>query len=306
MRLLSTREARPSSTTGETEGVKAEAPAASIVKPPTKTARRRKRAWSSSERRSWLQAMASRIVCRRAGTSRGPPVKSSSRCSSPASSAVGGSIRLRAAASSMASGSPSSRWQICATAAASSSVSVKSSRAARARATNRRTAGVSISTEREGSRARSGSASDGTTRLCSPLRCSTARLVVSIASCGQMASNSVTSGAASSTCSKLSKISRERLSRRNARSPTVRGRSPVSRTPSAPAIVAPTRAGSWTGARGTNQTPSGKSGCHCLGKRDGQTRLADATGTSQGQEPDTVSQYRRRRSELTRAADQGR
>ena len=68
----------------------------------------------------------SRSVCWRAGRSRAPPVSSGSRRSRRASIACGGSSRIRAAASSIASGRPSRRWQISATAGAFSSVTAKS------------------------------------------------------------------------------------------------------------------------------------------------------------------------------------
>ena len=93
----------------------ATASAASIVQPPGKTASRRKTVCSSGESRSWLQAIVSRIVCCRAGRVRAPPVSSGKRGSSRVSSAAGGSTLTRAAASSMASGKPSSRAQISAT-----------------------------------------------------------------------------------------------------------------------------------------------------------------------------------------------
>ena len=84
--------------------------------------------------RSWLQAMASRIVCCRCGRSRPPPVSSGSRWSSRASSADGERTLTRAAASSMASGRPSRRRQIAATAWAFCSVTAKSGLTACARA----------------------------------------------------------------------------------------------------------------------------------------------------------------------------
>ncbi len=147
---------------------------------------------------------------------------------------------------------------LAATAAAFSAVRAKSSRAARARSTKRRTAGVSPSSPRGGRRASSGRARGGTAKPCSPERRSTARLVARTARRGQAARRSVTSGAASSTCSQLSRSSSACRSRRNARSPATSGRPPASRTPSTPATAEATRAGSRTGARGTNQTPSGK------------------------------------------------
>ena len=66
--------------------------------------------------------MAARSVRCRAGRSRAPPVSTPSRRPSRSSSARGGSSLIRAAASSIASGSPSSRWQISATAGAFSLV----------------------------------------------------------------------------------------------------------------------------------------------------------------------------------------
>ena len=59
--------------------------------------------------------MASRIVRCRSGRSRPPPVNTGSRCSNLASSADGGSTFTRAAASSMARGSPSRRRQMAET-----------------------------------------------------------------------------------------------------------------------------------------------------------------------------------------------
>ena len=73
---------------------------------------------SSGESRSWLQSIAPRSVCCRAGRSRAPPVRSCSRCSSRASIAAGVSSLTRAAASSIARGRPSSRMQISAVARA--------------------------------------------------------------------------------------------------------------------------------------------------------------------------------------------
>ena len=69
--------------------------------------------------------MAARIVCNRSGRSRAPPVSSGKRRSIRARSAAGGRSGIRAAASSIASGRPSSRWQISMIAAAFASVSAK-------------------------------------------------------------------------------------------------------------------------------------------------------------------------------------
>ena len=73
--------------------------------------------------------------------------------------AAGGSSRTRAAASSIARGNPSSRWQISATGRAIPSESAKSLRASRARSTKSRTAGFCASVIGGGRAARSGDAS---------------------------------------------------------------------------------------------------------------------------------------------------
>ena len=62
--------------------------------------------------------MVLRSVCWRAGISCAPLIKSVKRWPSRASSASGGSTLLRAAANSIAKGSPSRRTQISATAGA--------------------------------------------------------------------------------------------------------------------------------------------------------------------------------------------
>ena len=77
---------------------------------------------------------------------------------------------VRVAASSMASGSPSSRAQISATAWAFSSVSSKLGRTAWARSTNSRTASDRPRASGSGGPAGSGRASGGTTSSCSPER----------------------------------------------------------------------------------------------------------------------------------------
>ena len=90
----------------------------------------------------------------------GPPARCPARpARSPAwpSSASGSSSRMRAAASSIASGRPSRRRQISATAAALPSVRAKSYRTARARSTKSATAGVAASSSIGSSAGSSGS-----------------------------------------------------------------------------------------------------------------------------------------------------
>ncbi len=106
---------------------------------------------------------------------------------------------MRAAASSMASGSPSSRAQISAT----TSVTSKSGRTAAARSANSATAS---------SRADRG----GTAYSVSPYRFRCVRLVARIVSPGAAASSSVASGVASSRCSRLSSTSSSSRSAKNA------------------------------------------------------------------------------------------
>ncbi len=79
------------------------------------------------------------VLCR-PGASRTPPTSNSRRWSSRPSITRGGSSLTRAAASAIASGSPSRRTQISATTAAFSSPSRKSGFAARARSTKSATA----------------------------------------------------------------------------------------------------------------------------------------------------------------------
>ncbi len=117
------------------------ASAASSVKPPTKTARRRKIICSSSVSRSWLQSMAACIVWRRSGWSRAPWTRRGNRRSSRASIASGDKRGDRAAANSIASGNPSSRRQMAVTEAALAFERVNDGLAASARDTKSWTAG---------------------------------------------------------------------------------------------------------------------------------------------------------------------
>jgi hypothetical protein len=183
------------------------ASAASRRQPPAKTARRANRRRSSSPSSAWLQSMAPRSVCWREGKSRGPPVSNISRCSSRSSNACGVSSRTRAPASSIASGSPSRRTQISATAGAFSLVTSKSARTDCARSMNSATASYceTASCEAPGI----GRASGGTWYSCSPESRSGARLVTSsLTRVGEKTCRN--SGAASRSCSKLSSTSRRR------------------------------------------------------------------------------------------------
>ncbi|HYB48260.1 MAG TPA: hypothetical protein VED20_13025, partial [Streptosporangiaceae bacterium] len=77
-------------------------------------------------------------------------------------------IRILAAASSMASGSPSSRWQMAATSPALSSVTRKAGRTSCARCSNSLTASEAARAEAVGLGPACGSESGGTCQLSSP------------------------------------------------------------------------------------------------------------------------------------------
>ena len=123
---------------------------------------------------------------------RAPPVNSRNRSCRLSRISASDNARTRAAASSMASGTPSRRAQISPTAAALSSVTAKSGRAWRARSVNK-------------SMASSASDSDGTRQLTSPATPIASRLVASNVNRGAAPSRATTSSAlASSRCSQLS------------------------------------------------------------------------------------------------------
>ena len=105
-----------------------------------KTDNRRNSVLSASVRRSKLQSISARSVCCRGSAVRSPPESRRKRSRSRSAMFSTESARTRAAASSSASGIPSSRWQIVATAPALRSVTANVGRAAVARSTKRRTA----------------------------------------------------------------------------------------------------------------------------------------------------------------------
>ena len=111
------------------------------------------------------------------------------------------SSRTHAAANSIASGSPSSRAQIAATADSFCAVKLNPGLTACARSTNSAIAA-------------SGTPSGGTSYACSAERCRTSRLVTMTRSPSDAPSRSPTSGAALMTCSKLSRMSSTALVRR--------------------------------------------------------------------------------------------
>ena len=195
------------------------------------------------------------------GASRAPPVRTGSRWSSRSSSFAGGSSFTRAAASSIASGRSSRRAQISAT-TARSPFRAKSGRTARARSANSSTAAVAAEAAGPG-------------YSCSPASRSGIRLVASTFARGAAASQRLSSGAASTTRSTLSRTRRTCLSRkvvgdrvgraRGRRAPAGRG---AARPPAATSSV------SATSARSTKKTPSSYSSSTSGGELDREARLA--------------------------------
>ena len=138
--------------------------------PPAKTESRRSTTVPSSSS-SWLQSTdaAQRLLAGQRGAAaageQAEPVVELGR------DLLGGRDRTRAAASSMASGMPSSRWQICATAGGVLVGRPRSSgRAWTARSTNRRTASYCASVARGRAAPVGRQASDGTRQVTSPGR----------------------------------------------------------------------------------------------------------------------------------------
>jgi hypothetical protein len=127
-----------------------------------------------------------------------------SRRSNRSSKAAGESTVRRAAASWSASGNPSRRRQISATAAALLWVRVKPGRLSRALVMKRATAGTVASTPGSAAAAASGSGSGATGTMRSPRMRSGSRLVASTFRRGAISSTRSASGASDANCSTLS------------------------------------------------------------------------------------------------------
>src|ERR1700748_2387804 len=155
----------------------------------------------------------------------------------------------------MASGSPSSRRQISATAPALALVSSKPGATACARSANRLTEAYRCRSAGSWPGPAGGTGSGGTGNSCSPLSRSTVRLVASTTRPGAAPSSSASSGAAPVTCSKLSSTSSRRLGRRYDSKSAISGPAEVFR-PSPAAIAAATRPASETEASATKRAPS--------------------------------------------------
>ena len=114
---------------------------------------------------------------------------------------------IRAAASSMASGMPSSRRQTWAMAPASASVTVKAGLALLARSTNNCTLSMPLSDSALAGGPAGGTASGGTCQRISPRMASGSRLVARMVSGGCASSSPTRPATASRTCSQLSMTS---------------------------------------------------------------------------------------------------
>ena len=211
--------------------------------------------------RRTLHSSAARMLRCCAEASLRPTLSRSKTSSRWRSMSAGETIRDRAAASSIASGRPSSRRHSSATASTSPVPGPATHPAATARSTNRRTAGPAAGSVPV-------AASVGTTKHASPAMRSGTRLVATTRKPGQDRSRVATSPAAVVSCSMLSNTS---TSWRAARCSTSDSRSvrvgPCS-TPSAAPIVAASSAGSWRDANGTNATGASTREAISMASRD--------------------------------------
>ena len=268
------------------------ASAVANVPPPWNTDRRANSRRLSASSSSWLQSIAPRSVRCRSGRSRPPADSSPSRSFSRVTIADGVRIRTRAAASSIASGRPSRRRTISATATAFSAVSVNPWRTAMARSRNSRTASAPAISSRSVVPA-AGTGSGGTANSCSPAIRSGARLDTIIRSFGAPRRISATTGAPATTCSKLS---RTMSAVRSAKCSMTRssGVRLGARRPTAVAIEDAISSGSVTAASGTNHTPPGLAAMTSARDGERQPGLAGATGAGERQQPRPREQGDRR------------
>ncbi len=232
--------------------------AASSAKLPSNTASRRNTRRSSRSSSAWLQSIdARRVRCR--GSPDGLPVRNRVNLPSrPSAIWRGVSAGTRPAASSIASGIPSSPRQIWTTAAALRSSSRKDGSARPARSTNSRTESARIIRAVSPASSGSGTDSDGTRHRVSSGRPSGSRLVASIRSCRQPASRiSAMPAHASIRCSQLSRMINGSRPPRWATSASDGARADRSRSPSAAATAAATDWAALTPARSTHHTPAG-------------------------------------------------
>jgi hypothetical protein len=153
--------------------------------------------------RSQDQSRALLSVAWRGRASRGPPLSTSKRRESRSLSCRGFSTRMRAAASSMASGKPSRLRTMSAMTSSSPSAGVKLGLATRARSRKSATA-----SDDAASAAEPGTASGSTASVCSAGRRKSSREVTRKHTSGALVSQRPTVwGPSATTCSKLSRMS---------------------------------------------------------------------------------------------------
>ena len=170
--------------------------------------------------------------------------------------------RIWAAASSIASGSPSSLRQTCSTATALSSASRNEGRTSWARCSNSLTASNSASVDAPGVVSSRGSDSGGTGQLCSPSTPSSSRLVVRIDKEAQARSRrSARSATAAARCSQLSRTSSTGRSPMCSAIVIVTSCPGTSGMPRPSATACGAMAGSSIGASSTQHTPPGNRPC---------------------------------------------
>ncbi len=255
----STSAASPSSPLPSHERPTPTASTASRVNRVAKTPRSSSSSRWSSGSRPTLQSIAARIVRCRSGRSRTAAVSSGRLCSRRCAMPRGLSSRTFAAASSMASGRPSSRRQMSMMSAAFSSVMAKPGLTAAARSTK------SMQAEERSARSRLGDAV-GIRRRAAPRRRTPARRG-SAARCGSSPGTSPAAppptgarctGAASTICSKLSSTTSTRRPASACAMRSSSAASPLSRMPRAYAIAGTSSPGSRTPSSSTKYVPSGK------------------------------------------------
>ena len=188
-----------------------------------------------------------------------PPVSRPNRSARRPSICSTDRTRVLTAASSIASGRPSSRRHRSTTAIRLEAVSSNRPDAAAARSVKSSTDSLRRSRSRVSSPCARGSSSGGIGMTCSPVMDSGSRLVATTRTPGAASRMSATSSAAaSSRCSQLSTRSSSFRSRRWERR-RVRGSVAAwSRRSKAARTALSTRAGSRTSASSTSQAPSGK------------------------------------------------
>ncbi len=223
--------------------------------PPANTDRRANSRCCSRSSRSKLHPIVALSVRWRSGASWLAAPGRSRRCASRSAMAAGASSPTREAASSIPRGRPSSCRQIATTASSPAPSTEYPGRTRPARARKSCTDGL----PRTASAVWSGGGTErgGTGYSCSIVRCSGARLVAMTVRPRARCNSSLTSVAAGSSCSRLSRTRSVGRSATTSPIPSVGVRPTLGMTPRRSAMVPATRVGSVTAASGTQWTPPG-------------------------------------------------